>query len=60
MLHVYHQSFIGFDILQKNVGPFDINEDMICFTVEGKAKVWLNSDLSKGMPDLRFDGTSAT
>lgn len=60
VLHIYRQCFIGFDALVRYAGPFDINEDMICLTRDGVVKVWLHSDLSRCLPELRFDGSSAS
>jgi hypothetical protein len=37
-------------MLYERIGVFSINEEMIFFNKEGKAKVWMNPDLSKHQP----------
>jgi hypothetical protein len=49
-LYLYHATLAGFKILYEKVGFFDITEEMIFFTQEGRAKVWMNPNLSKNHP----------
>ncbi len=41
-LYVLDRALEGYNFLYRNVGPFDINSNMIGFTPEGEAKVWHN------------------
>lgn len=53
-MHLYSQAFQGFSLLYKQVGGFNITEEMIGVNNEGVVKVWLNSDFGTSLPDT-FD-----
>jgi hypothetical protein len=40
----------GFKTICEKVGPIHIDDELICFTVDGKLKVWLNENLAKNSP----------
>jgi hypothetical protein len=50
ILYLTKATLSGFKVLYEKVGYFDISEEMIFITKEGKVKVWLNSNLSKNEP----------
>lgn len=50
VLHLYHQAFRGFSKLFDKVGYFDPTEGMIGINQQGRVKIWLNDNLSKGLP----------
>ena len=60
MLHLYSQAFRGFDVIQKQVGPFDISEDMIGINKAGVVKVWVSSDFARSLPERSFEMTKMT
>lgn len=43
-------SLLGFQKLYRQVGYFQVKEDLVCIDKEGKLRVWMNSDLSKNYP----------
>jgi len=45
--------------LYEKVGFFNITEEMIFFTQEGRAKVWMNPNLSKHQPNYGADPSTA-
>lgn len=54
MLHLYSQAFIGFDLLQREIGPFNVTEDMVGINSAGIVKVWVNSDFGSSQPERAF------
>lgn len=47
-LYVLASALDGFEKLYSFVGYFQPREDLICVDGDGKVKVWLNPDLSRG------------
>ncbi len=39
---VLYNALRGFDVLQKDNGPFDVNPRMIGFNEQGQTKTWIN------------------
>jgi hypothetical protein len=52
-LYVLQEALIGFKTIQDHrpKDSFNINDDMIGFTPEGKVRVWLNENFAKNLPD---------
>ena len=51
IIHLYSQAFQGFSQLYKQVGGFNVTEEMIGINNEVVGKVWLNSDFGTSLPD---------
>ena len=52
---MYSQAFRGFDLITRQVGPFNVTEDMIGINKSGVVKVWINSDFSKSVSDISIE-----
>lgn len=49
-LYLTKATLEGFKLLYEKVGYFDITEEMIFISKEGKVKVWINCNISKNEP----------
>jgi len=49
-LYVLDRALDGYYFLYQNVGPFDVNSNMIGITQEGEVKVWHNENFGKNYP----------
>ncbi len=50
-LHLYTAMLKGFNSLYSRVGFFHIREDMVGFSKNGQAKVWIHSKFYKDRPE---------
>jgi hypothetical protein len=50
-LYILISALDGFSLIYNKIGYFVVQEYMICINNQGKAKVWINDDLSKNYPD---------
>lgn len=48
---MYSVAFIGFHLLYKKYGYFDVFEDMFYFNDLGQMKIWCNSQVHKLEPE---------
>ena len=48
---IMYAAFKGFGFIEKSLGYFQLSEDLIGFTEEGKPKVWLNRQYFKNKTD---------
>ena len=44
ILHLHSQALKGFDLLQKEAGPFYVDEDHFGIRKDGVVKVWCNKE----------------
>lgn len=55
VLHLYSQAFRGFELMLRQVGPFNVTEDMIGVNKSGVVKVWISSDFASSLPDRSIE-----